>query len=72
MCIVSITEFNNNPAKYMQIAKRETVIIKGEGETFELVKKSLITEDDLAKGISADELKKRMYSRIDKLFASKG
>lgn len=61
MCTVSIAEFNNNPAKYMKIAKQETVVITGDGETFELVKKEVF--------ISGAEAKKRVHSHIDKLFA---
>lgn len=71
MCVISINEFNSNPAKYMQIAKEETVLIQGEGEAYELTRKKLITEEDLAKGISPEEFKQRMHRRIDKIFISK-
>lgn len=63
MCTVSIKEFNRNPAKFLQIAETDTVVIKGEGQTFELVKKEVF--------ISAEEARKRSHKFIDKLFEGK-
>lgn len=63
MCTVSIKEFNQNPAKFLQIAETEPVVIKGEGQTFELVKKEVF--------ISVDEARKRSHEFIETLFEGK-
>lgn len=66
MCTVSINDFNNNPAKYLQIAEKEQVMIEGNGQVFQLV--MAINEKDY---ISGEELIKRVHAHIDEKFADK-
>ena len=66
MCTVSISDFNNNPAKYLKIAQTEQVMIQDEDRVYQLV--MAIDETNY---ISGEELIKRVHKRIDKRFPDK-
>jgi hypothetical protein len=71
MIVISSTEFRNDPEKYLDIAKdNEKVIIqRSRTEMYELVKKErVITDEDLERGLTADELLNRVRPKIKKLF----
>lgn len=66
MCVVSINDFNRNPEKYFRIAESEQVMIKGNGQIFQLVQS--IDEKEY---ISGEELIKRVHVHIDEKFADR-
>ncbi|KAA6312842.1 hypothetical protein EZS27_036291 [termite gut metagenome] len=71
MIVISPTEFRNDPEKYLDIAKdNEKVIIQRSSiEMYELVRKErVITDEDLERGLTADELLNRVRPRIKELF----
>ncbi|NDW10667.1 hypothetical protein [Dysgonomonas sp. 520] len=69
MIIISPTDLRNNQKKYLDLAETETVVIKRGKKLIELVvKERLITDEDLKKGISGEELLNRLKPRIKKLF----
>lgn len=69
MIIITPTELRAEQKKYLDLAEKEQVVIKRGSKLIELVvKERLITDEDIARGISGEELKKRMRKRIDKIF----
>jgi hypothetical protein len=66
MCTVNITDFNNNPAKYIKKAQTEQIMIQDEGRVYQLM--MAIDESEY---ISGEELIKRVHKRIDKRFPDK-
>ena len=70
MIIISPTELRANQRRYLDLAESEDVIIKRGNKIIRLiVENRTITEDDLKRGISGEELKFRMHKRIDEIFA---
>lgn len=69
MIVISPTELRAEQKKYLDLAEKQQVAIKRGNKLIHLVvKERLITDEDLARGISGDELKKRMHKRIDRIF----
>ncbi|MDR1716016.1 MAG: hypothetical protein LBS20_09230 [Prevotella sp.] len=69
MIVISPTELRNEQKKYLDLAEKQQVAIKRGNKMIHLVvKERLITDEDIARGITAEELKKRMHKRIDKIF----
>ncbi|MDR2626738.1 MAG: hypothetical protein LBC40_01740 [Dysgonamonadaceae bacterium] len=51
------------------MAEKEEVVIKRGAKLIHLVvRECTITDEDLRRGITGEELKKRMHKHIDKLF----
>ncbi|MFT4221887.1 hypothetical protein [Dysgonomonas sp.] len=66
MIVISPTELRADQKKYLDLAEREEVVIKRGSKLIHLVvKERLITDEDLARGISGEELIKRVHKRID-------
>jgi hypothetical protein len=69
MVIITPTELRSEQKKYLDMAEKEDVVIKRGSKLIHLVvKERTITDEELKRGISAEELKKRMHKRIDKIF----
>ena len=70
MIIISSAELRNNMKKYLDLAKKEQVIIqRGRTETFVLSAENYLEpDDDLARAITGEELLNRVIPRIEKLF----
>jgi hypothetical protein len=66
MIVISPTELRAEQKKYLDMAEKQQVAIKRGNKMIHLVvKERLITEEDLARGITAEELVKRVHKRID-------
>jgi len=74
MIVISSAELRNNMKKYLDIAKKEKVIIqRGKTETFVLTKEEYLEADeDFARAITMDELLARVKEDIHKMFKEKG
>ena len=71
MIIISSGELSSNMKKYLDTAKKETVIIqRGKSETFVLqqIEKYPEPDDDLANAITLDELFEGVKSHIHAIF----
>lgn len=70
MIVISSAELRNNMKKYLDIAKKEKVIIqRGKTETFVLSSESYLEPDeDLANAMSAEELLVGIEADIRELF----
>ncbi|MDR0733493.1 MAG: hypothetical protein LBF08_05490 [Dysgonamonadaceae bacterium] len=69
MVVISPTELRAEQKKYLDLAEKEDVVIKrGQKLIHLVVKERTITDEDLRRGITGEELKRRMHKRIDKLF----
>jgi hypothetical protein len=69
MVIISPTELRSEQKKYLDMAEKEDVVVKRGSKLIHLVvRERTITDEELKRGISAEELKKRMHKRIDKMF----
>jgi PHD/YefM family antitoxin component YafN of YafNO toxin-antitoxin module len=65
MIAVSLTEFRDHMRKYLDLAKKERVIINGKGdETFEVLSRERISDSDLyfSNAGVAEHLEKSMRS----------
>ncbi|MGV8135970.1 MAG: type II toxin-antitoxin system Phd/YefM family antitoxin [Mangrovibacterium sp.] len=69
MRVISSAELRNNMKKYLDLAREERIVIqRGKSETFILTKEQhLEPDDDLASGITAEELLKRVIPRLEKM-----
>ncbi|MDR1882562.1 MAG: hypothetical protein LBR26_07240 [Prevotella sp.] len=68
MIIISTTELRAEQKKYLDLAEKQQIAIKRGNKLIHMVvKERLITDEDLTRGISGEELKKRMHKRIDKI-----
>jgi hypothetical protein len=66
MIVISPTELRAEQKKYLDMAEKEEVVIKRGSKLIYLhVKERTITDEDLQRGISAEELIKRVHRRID-------
>jgi hypothetical protein len=69
MIVISPTELRAEQKKYLDLAEKQEVAIKRGNKMIHLVvKERLITDEDLERGITAEELVKRVHKRIDKIF----
>ncbi len=66
MIVISPTELRTKQKKYLDLAEKEQVVIKRGSKLIHLVvKERTITDEDLERGITAEELIKRVHKRID-------
>ncbi|GAB6008402.1 hypothetical protein [Dysgonomonas reticulitermitis] len=66
MIVISPTELRAEQKKYLDLAEKQEVVIKRGNKLIHLVvKERLITNEDMARGITAEELVKRVHKRID-------
>ena len=74
MTVVSIKEFEENQAKYFDLAEFEQVFIQ-RGDSMFIVAKSpekfKSPDDDLRNAVTMDVVKERLHRHVNKLFASK-
>lgn len=69
MIIISPTDLRNEQKMYLELAERENVVVKRGNKLIHLiVSDRVITDEDLKRGITGDELKKRVFNHIDTLF----
>lgn len=72
MIVISPTDLRNEQKKYLELAEKEPVVIKRGNKLIHLiVKDRLITDEDLKRGITCEEAKKRVFKHIDTLFDEK-
>ncbi|MDR1938828.1 MAG: hypothetical protein LBQ73_10090 [Tannerellaceae bacterium] len=71
MRVISSAELRNNMEKYLDLATTETVVIqRGQTETFVLSAQEQISDADLARAITKDELLIGIKSDIRAMYAS--
>ncbi|MDR0733491.1 MAG: hypothetical protein LBF08_05480 [Dysgonamonadaceae bacterium] len=69
MVVISPTELRAEQKKYLDLAEKEDVVIKrGQKLIYLVVKERTITDEDLRRGITGEELLERLRPRIKKLF----
>ena len=69
MIVISPTDLPNEQKKYLDLAEREKVVVKRGNKLIHLVVSDrVITDEDLKRGITGTELKKRVFKHIDNLF----
>jgi hypothetical protein len=69
MIVISPTDLRNEQKKYLDLAEREKVVVKRGNKLIHLVVSDrVITDEDLKRGITGTELKKRVFKHIDNLF----
>lgn len=72
MVIISSAELRNNMKKYLDIAKKEKVVIqRGRNETFVLVAQNNTAEEDLNRAITVDEVLARVREGLNEMFERK-
>ena len=66
MIVITPTELRSEQKKYLDLAEKEKVVIKRGSKLIELVvRERLITEEDLERSITAEELIEQVHKRID-------
>lgn len=69
MIVISPTDLRNEQRKYLELAEKEKVVVKRGNKLIHLVVSDrIITDEDLERGVSGEELKKRVFKHIDTLF----
>lgn len=69
MIIINPTQFRKEQKKYLELAENQKVVIKRGNKLIHLVvSDSLISNEDLKRGITDEELKERVFKNIDSLF----
>lgn len=69
MRIISPTELRNQQKKYLELAETERIAVKRGDKLIHLVVSDrVLTEEELKRGITGEELKKRVFKHIDNLF----
>ena len=72
MVIISSAELRNNMKKYLDIAKKEKVVIqRGKNETFVLVAQNVNSNEDLGRAITVDEVLARVREGLNEMFERK-
>lgn len=72
MIIISPTDLRNEQKKYLELAETQKVVVKRGNKLIHLVVSDrVISDEDLSKGISSQEAKKRVFKHIDTLFEGK-
>ena len=72
MVIISSAELRNNMKKYLDIAKKEKVVIqRGRNETFVLVAQNNAAYEDLNRAITVDEVLARVREGLNEMFERK-
>ncbi len=71
MIVISSAELRNNMKKYLDLAITETIVIqRGKTESFVLSAQQRITDADLARAITKDELLTGIKSDIRVIYAN--
>lgn len=69
MIVISPTELRAEQKKYLDLAEREEVVVKRGSKLIHLVvRERTITDEDLKRGITGEELLERVRPRIKELF----
>ena len=69
MIIISPTELRTEQKKYLELAEKETVIVKRGAKLIELVvRERTITDGDVKNSMSLKEVKKQVHDHIDNKF----
>lgn len=69
MRVITPTQLRNEQKKYLELAETEKVVVKRGNKLIHLVVSDrLITDEDLERGITGSELKRRVHKHIDKPF----
>lgn len=69
MIVISPTDLRNEQRKYLELAESEKVVVKRGNKLIHLVVSDrIITDEDLARGITGTELEKRVFKHVDTLF----
>lgn len=69
MIVITPTELRNEQKKYLDLAENEKVVVKRGNKLIHLVvSERLITDEDMEKGLTGEELLNRLIPRIEKLF----
>ena len=72
MIVISPTELRNEQKKYLDIAEKEVVVIKRGDKLIQLiVKERLITDEDIKKSLTKDELMQGVREDIKEIFGRK-
>ena len=72
MVVISSAELRSNMKKYLDIAKREQVLIqRGKNETFVLSMQQKPVEYDLARAITVDEVIAKVREGLTEMFERK-
>ena len=72
MVIISSAELRNNMKKYLDIAKKEKVVIqRGRNETFVLVAQNNAADEDLNRAITVDEVLAHVREGLNEMFERK-
>lgn len=72
MVVISSAELRSNMKKYLDIAKREQVLIqRGKNETFVLSMQQNPVEYDLARAITVDEVIAKVREGLTEMFERK-
>ena len=72
MRIITPTELRNQQRKYLELAETERIAVKRGDKLIHLVVADrVISEEDLKRRITGQELKNRVFKHIDNLFEDK-
>lgn len=72
MVVISSAELRSNMKKYLDIAKREQVLIqRGKNETFVLTMQQNPVEYDIARSITVDEVIAKVREGLTEMFERK-
>lgn len=72
MVIISPTDLRNEQKKYLEMAEKETVVVKRGNKLIHLVVRDrVITDEDIRSGLTKEELLNRVIPRVEKLFDKK-
>jgi hypothetical protein len=70
MIVISPTELRNEQKKYLDIAEKEPVVVKrGDKLIHLIVKERLITDEDISKGLTGEELMRGVREDIKEIYS---
>lgn len=73
MVVISSAELRNNMKKYLDLARTERVVIqRGRDESFVLIAQNNVSEADLARAITVDDVIDRVREGLTQMFERKG
>ena len=69
MIVISPTELRTEQKKYLELAEKETVIVKRGTKLIELVvRERTITDDDVKNSLSLKEVRRQVHEHVDNKF----
>ena len=69
MLVISENQFTKDTTKYLRLAKIQKVVIKTGDTELELGKKKrMITEEDIEKALTSEELLEKVIPRIEQMY----